>query len=81
MRLSLESKVDDPKASIGSFGKRFALTKEEIQMAQAAWDEDPGFTLWNVIQAVTYAANDRSLPAETAYKLQRVGGQILALVR
>jgi len=34
MRLSVESQVDDPKVSIGSFGKRFGLTNEEIQMAQ-----------------------------------------------
>jgi hypothetical protein len=81
MRLSVESQVDDPKASIGSFGKRFGLTNEEIQMAQAAWDEDPGYTLWNVIQAFTWTAKNQALPAETAYKFQRMGGQVLALVK
>jgi hypothetical protein len=81
MRLSIESKVDDPGASIASFGKRYGLAKDEIETAQNAWDHEPGFTLWNVIQAFTYTANDKSLPAETAYKLQRIGGQILALVK
>ena len=81
MRLSIESKVDDPGASIASFGERYGLAKDEIEIAQNAWDQDPGFTLWSVIQAFTYAANDKSLPAETAYKLQRIGGQILALVK
>jgi hypothetical protein len=67
--------------SIGSFGKRFGLTNEEIQMAQAVWDEDPGYTLWSVLQAFTWAAKNQELPAETAYKFQRMGGQILALVK
>jgi len=81
MRLSIESKVDDPGASIGTFGKRYGLAMDEIEIAQHAWDQDPGYTLWAVIQAFTYAANDKSLPAETAYKLQRIGGLILALVK
>ena len=81
MRLSIESQVDDPGASIATFGKRYGLANDEIEIAQNAWDQDSGFTLWNVIQAFTYAANDKSLPAETAYKLQRIGGQILALVK
>jgi len=81
MRLSIESKVDDPGASIATFGKRYGLANDEIEIAQNAWDQDPHFTLWSVIQAFTFAANDKSLPAETAYKLQKIGGQILALVK
>jgi hypothetical protein len=73
--------VDDPGASIATFGKRYGLTKDEVEIVQNSWDQDPGFTLWSVIQAFTYAANDKSLPAETSYKLQRIGGQILALVK
>lgn len=81
IKISIESKVDDPKASIESFGRRLKLTKEEIAIAQAAWDQDPDYTLWNVIQAFTYAAKNEDLPAEIAYKLQRAGGQILTLAR
>jgi len=81
MRLSIESRVDDPGASIATFGKRYGATKDEIEIVRNSWNQDPGFTLWNVIQAFTYAANDKSLSPETAYKLQRIGGQILALVK
>ena len=56
MRLSVESKVDDPRTSISMFGKRFGLTKEETQEVQNAWDHEAGYTLWSVIQAFTYAA-------------------------
>jgi hypothetical protein len=81
MRLSIESKVDDPGANIASFGECYGLAKDEIEIARNAWDHDPGFTLWSVIQAFTYATNDKSLSAETAYKLQRIGGLILTLVK
>lgn len=81
IRISIESSVDNPKATIASFGKQFQLTKDEIEIAQAAWDEDPKYSLWNVIQAFTWAAKNQELPAELAYKFQRVGGQILALAK
>jgi len=81
MRISIESKVDDPKLTIASFGKRFLLSKEEIQIAQEAWDHDPHFTLWHVIQAFTWAAKNEELPAEVAWKFQKTGGQILALAK
>lgn len=81
IRISIESQVDDPKATIASFGRQFQLTKEEIAIAQAAWEVDPQYNLWNVIQAFTWAAKNEDLPAELAYKFQRVGGQVLALAK
>jgi hypothetical protein len=81
IRISIESKVDDPQATIASFGKQYQLSKEEITIAQAAWEEDPKYTLWNVIQAFTWAAKNEDLPAEVAYRFQKVGGQILALAK
>lgn len=81
MRLSIESKVDLPQASIASFGRRFGLSKDEIQEVQNAWEHEPGDTLWSVIQAFTYAARGSHLSAEQSYRFQRTGGMILSLVR
>jgi hypothetical protein len=81
MRISVESKVDDPRASIITFGRRFGLTSEETQQVQNAWDCEPGYTLWAVIQAFTYAAKGNHLSAEQAYRFQRTGGMILSLVK
>jgi len=81
MRLSIESKVDDPRASIITFGRRFGLTSEETQEVQTAWDCEPGYTLWAVIQAFTSAAKANHLSAEQAFRFQRTGGMILSLVR
>jgi hypothetical protein len=81
MRISIESKVDDPRASIISFGRRFGLTSDETQEVQNAWEHEPGNTLWSVIQAFTYAAKAGHLSAEQAYRFQRTGGNILSLVK
>jgi hypothetical protein len=81
MRISVESKVDDPRASIISFGRRFGHTGEETQEVQNAWEQEPGYTLWSVIQAFTYAAKAGHLSAEQAYRFQRTGGMILSLVK
>lgn len=81
MRLSIESRVDLPQASIASFGRRFGLAKEEIQEVQNAWEHEPGDTLWSVIQAFTYAAKGSHLSAEQSYRFQRTGGMILSLVK
>jgi hypothetical protein len=37
--------------------------------------------MWNIIQAYTGAAKSQDLIVEAAYRLERVGGQILALVK
>jgi len=81
MRLSIESKVDDPRASISTLGKRFGLTKEETQEVQNAWEQEPSYTLWGLIQAFAYAAKATHLSAEQAYRFQRTGGNILSLVK
>ena len=81
MRMSIESKVDDPRASIMTFGRRFGLTRDETQEVQNAWEHEPSYTLWSVIQAFTYAAKAAHLSAEQAYRFQRTGGIILSLAR
>lgn len=81
MRLSVESKVDDPSASIMTFARRFGLTRDEAQDVQNSWEKEPGDTLWSVIQAFTYAAKGSHLSAEQAYRFQRTGGMILSMVR
>jgi hypothetical protein len=78
---SLESQVDDPLSSIGSFARQFNLTKKETEAAQSAWEIEQGFTLFHVINAFTRGAQDNSISAEESYRLERVAGMILAMVR
>ena len=49
-------------------------------MVKASFAQETGETMWNVIQAYTGSAS-AELTVEAAYRLERVGGQILALVK
>ena len=63
---------DDPLATIGSFNRQFQITKKEAAAIEQAWEIEPGYTLFHVINAYTRVAQDNSLTAEEAYKLERV---------
>ena len=79
--ISTQSRVDNPLATIGSFNRQFQITKKEAEAIEQAWQIEQGFTMFHVISAYTRAAHDSTMTAEEAYKLERIGGQILSLVK
>lgn len=79
--ISTQSSVDNPLQTIGSFNRQFNITKKEAEAVQKGWEYEPGYTMFQVINAYTRAAQDPSLNAEESYKLERVGGMILSLVK
>ena len=81
MFISVNTPVSNPIQTIESFNKRFGLTQAESEMVRASFAQEPGGTMWNIIQAYTGAAKSPNLIVEAAYRLERVGGQILALVK
>jgi len=81
MVISVNTPVHNPVQTIESFNKRFGLTLAEGAMVKASFAQEPGETMWNVIQAYTGSARAPELTVEAAYRLERVGGQILALVK
>ena len=78
--LSTQSRVHNPLQTIGSFNRQFQITKKEAEAIERGWEFEPGYTMFEVINAYTRAAQDPSLNAEESYKLERVGGMILSLV-
>ena len=81
MVISVNTPVHNPMQTIESFNKRFGLTLAEGEMVKASFAQETGETMWNVIQAYTGTAKSPELTVEAAYRLERVGGQILALVK
>ncbi len=81
MVISVNTPVHNPIQTIESFNRRFGLTQAEGEMVKASFAQEPGETMWNVIQAYTGSARAPELTVEFAYRLERVGGQILALVK
>lgn len=81
MFISVNTPVSNPIQTIESFSKRFSLTVAEGELVKAAWEQEPLPTMWGVIQAFTGAGKTQDLSVEASYRLERVGGQILALVK
>jgi hypothetical protein len=80
MVISANTTVHNPIQTIETFNKRFALTQEEGEMVKTSWQQEPIQNMWGVIQAYTASAKVPWLDVETSYKLERIGGQILAAV-
>ena len=80
-RLSLESKVTDPESTINSFNRQFQLGKGETEAVAWALPLEYGETMFHVVNVYTKAAQFKDLPAESGYRLQKVGGTILGMVK
>jgi hypothetical protein len=82
MVISVNTPVHNPIQAIEGFNKRFGLTLAEGEMVKASFGQEPGDdNMWKIIQAYTGSARAAELTVEAAYRLERVGGQILALVK
>jgi hypothetical protein len=64
-----------------SFNKQFQLNEKEQEAVAWGWLWEPGQTMFHVVNAYTRSAMFHGLPAASSYKLQTVGGQILAMMK
>lgn len=80
-RLSLESPVDDPLAALERFNKQFALKKPEREAVTWAWPQEAGDTMFHLVNTYTKASQMDGLPADSSYRLQRVGGEVLGMLK
>jgi hypothetical protein len=79
--MSTQTRLDNPLATIGSFNRQFLLTKKETEAVTHAWETEQGMTMFHVINAYTRAAHEGDLTAEEEYRLERIGGIILSMVK
>jgi hypothetical protein len=78
--LSLESRVDNPSATVENFNRQFQLNDEEKGAVAWALPIEYGQTMFNVINTYTKAAQYQELLASSSFKLEKVGGAILGMV-
>jgi hypothetical protein len=81
LKLSLESPVADPLATIERFNRQFALGEREKDAVAWAWPQEAGETMFAVVNAYTRAAAMEGLPAESSFRLQRIGGEVLGMLK
>jgi hypothetical protein len=80
-QISAETKVPDPFSTILNFNRQFQLGKPEQEAVEWAWPQEQGDTMFHIVNTYTRAAQFKDLPAETSYRLQKVGGNILGMLK
>ncbi len=80
-RISMQTSVDNPLRTIETFAKQFQLSQDETEIVKKAYYLEEGATMFHIINAFTRGAQEPNLAPVDAYKLERVGGQILGLVK
>ena len=78
--LSMESPVDNPMSTIESFNRQFNLNQPQKEAVDWAWPQEMGDNMFAVVNTYTRASQMKGLPAESSYRLQRVGGSILDML-
>jgi hypothetical protein len=67
--------------TIESFNRQFQVGEKEREAVEWAWEQEMGKTMFHVVNAYTRAAQIEGLPAEASYRLQKVGGMVLGMVK
>jgi len=74
------ARVENPELTLASFNRQFALNGGEKNAVEWAWPQEAGETMLHVVNTYTRAAQMESLPAESSFRLSRVGGNILGML-
>ncbi|RJR43941.1 MAG: DUF932 domain-containing protein [Desulfobacteraceae bacterium] len=80
-RISTETKVEHPDMTMASFNRQFALNQDEKDAVEWGWGFEPGETMFHIVNAYTRAAQFEGLSAESSHRLQKVGGNILGMLK
>ena len=72
--------VDDPLKTIESFNRQFNLNQPQKEAVEWAWPQEAGDTMFHVVNTYTKASQMEGLPAESSYRLQKVGGEVLGML-
>jgi hypothetical protein len=80
LKFSMESPVSDPLRTIEVFNKQFVLRKNEIDAVALAWPYEAGGMMFHIVNTYTRAAQYDGLPAESSYRLEKIGGNILEML-
>jgi hypothetical protein len=80
-RISMQTPVENPFMTIESFNRQFQLGEKEREALRWGWEQETETTMFHVVNAYTRAAQFEGLPAEARYRLQKVGGMVLGMVK
>ena len=64
-----------------NFNRQFQAGEMEREAVKLGWEQEMGNTMFHVVNAYTRAAQFEGLSAEAIYRLQKVGGMVLGMVK
>ena len=67
--------------TIHSFNRQFQVGEKEREAVEWEWNQEPGNTMFHIVKTYTRAAQFEGLSAEASYRLQRVGGMVLGMMK
>jgi len=60
---------------------QFQLGEKERGAVEWGWNQEAGNSMFHLVNAYTRAAQFEGLSAEASYRLQKVGGMVLGMVK
>ena len=80
-RISMQTPVENPLMTIESFNRKFQIGEKERELVKLGWEQEMEKTMFHVVNTYTPAAQFEGLSAETTYRLEKVGGIVLGMVK
>jgi hypothetical protein len=80
-QISMQTPVENPINTIETFARQFSLTQAETEIVKQAFYLEQGATMFHIINSFTRAAQKPDMSASDAYRLETIGGRILAMVK
>lgn len=79
--ISTETQVGNPESTIETFASQFQIPRDEAEIVKQAYYLEQGGTMFHIINAFTRAAQNRELSTIASHRLERVGGNILGMLK
>jgi hypothetical protein len=67
-------------STIENFNSQFNLNQPQKDAVEWAWPQEMGDNMFHVVNTYTKASQMEGLPAESSYRLQKVGGEVLGML-
>jgi molybdopterin-guanine dinucleotide biosynthesis protein A len=77
----MQTPVDNPIMTIESFNRQFQIGEKEREAVKWGWEQEMRKTMFHVVSAYTRVVQFEGLSAEASYRLQKVGGMVLGMIK
>ena len=80
-RILMQTPVENPLMTIEVFNRQFQVGEKEREAVKWGWEKEMGNAMFHLVSAYIRAAQFEGLSAEGSYRLQKVAGMVLRMVK